>query len=117
MKRWPLLPLLLLLQAGAGAQSGSAAPPRGCPVLDGHYKPAQPGLPRADALTSLRAESASFLNSELRLAGDTQVRLELYIRSGSTGALPTSPSVVLVQGQDYRCDTGALVFPPVQEPM
>lgn len=114
MKRWPLLPLLLLLQASAGAQSGSAPPARGCPALDGHYKPAQPGQPRADALTSLRAESAGFLNSELRLAGATAVRLELYIKSGSTGAMPTNPSVVLYQGQDYRCDAGALVFPPVR---
>ena len=99
----------LLIGALAGSAAHAKDPGiRDCPDVSGHYRVVRTvdGPSMAEALEALYAGMANFIGSEVRLEGPHAGRLRVWVKSGSTGVLPASPSAELKQGIDFSCVNG-----------
>jgi hypothetical protein len=100
----------ILLIAGLAASAAHAKDPgiHDCPDVSGHYRVVRTveGPSMAEALQALHAVMANFIGSEVRLEGPRAGRLQVWVKSGSTGVLPASPSAELKQGSDFSCVNG-----------
>lgn len=99
-----------LLIGALAASAAHAKDPgiRDCPDVSGHYRVVRTGEgpSMAEALEALHAGMANFIGSEVRLEGPRAGRLLVWVKSGSTGALPPSPNAELKQGIDFSCVNG-----------
>lgn len=102
---WLALAAMPLPAAGPGGQRAA-----GCPDLSGHYRVKGTGTSRAlsEALDALHARMAAFKGSEVKLDGPVAGALRVWVKSGSSGQWPASPSAVLQQGTDFSCRSGWL---------
>ncbi len=100
----------LALPAGTEAAEPSARAREACPDVTGTYRVDEFGAALGDALDALRIRSAGFTGSQVRFSGPAEERLGLWVKSGSTGALPSQPTLVLQNGADYTCKQGRIVF-------
>jgi hypothetical protein len=102
----------ILLTGALAASAAHAKDPgiRDCPDVSGHYRVVRTveGPSMAEALQALHAGMANFIGSEVRLEGPRAGRLLVWVKSGSTGVLPPSPSpsAELKQGSDFSCANG-----------
>lgn len=108
--RLGLIALALALQAGSEAAEPSARAREACPDVTGTYRVADFGAAMGDAIKALGIPSAGFTGSQVRLSGPAEERLGLWVRSGSSGALPAQPTRILQNGPDYTCKEGRIVI-------
>lgn len=100
----------LALHAGSEAAEPSARAREACPDVTGTYRVEGSGSAQGDAIKALRILSAGFIGSQVRVSGPAEDRLGLWVRSGSTGPLPSQPTLVLQNGTDYVCKDGRIVI-------
>ena len=111
MKDWRRgLDLLLLGAMAWPATVAAQAKGGGCPDIAGHYRVADFGPALGDALDALNARSAGFTGSEVKITGRPETGLGVHLKSGSTGAMPAIPNVLLMYGIDFQCKDGWLVL-------
>ena len=99
-----LLLALSTLAHAAGASTAKDNAP--CPDLSGHYRVEEFGEVNGDAIKALRIGMAGFIDSEVRFERSSGNNWSLFIRSGSTGRLSTSPTTTLAHGTDFVCRDG-----------
>jgi hypothetical protein len=102
----------LMLASLMVAISGGATAADRCPDVSGRYSVTGFGTALGDALETLHARQAEFLDSGVELHGAADGDLGVGVKSGSTGAWSTSPVVVLRKGKDFDCKDGAIGFRP-----
>lgn len=96
----------LTLAAATLALPAFASDNSPCPDLSGHYRVAEFGEVNADAIQALRVGMAGFIDSEVRFERSGVNDWNLFIKSGSTNRLSTSPSTTLTHGTDFVCRDG-----------
>lgn len=101
-----LLPCLLALGAGPGG----AKPADRCSDVAGHYRMVGQGQPQGDAVSILGMGSLAFAGSELRIEGNADNYLRVWVKSGASGRFPESAQFSFWRNQAYRCEDGWLVF-------
>jgi hypothetical protein len=113
--------LFIALQTMLAINAIQAAEPRlaaaSCDHIVGHFRVASGSEMRGEVLQAMHATSAGFTDSEIRIESVAYQGLKIWIKSGSTGVMPTStsnPSVVLHYGTDIECkDRSIHVLQPV----
>lgn len=81
-----------------------------CPDLNGHYRVAGFGATLGDAVQAFDTKMAAFLDSEVKIVGDANSKLAIYIKSGSLGKLSSQANTTWYLGNTYRCKDGWLEF-------
>lgn len=86
-----------------------------CPNVEGHYRVAGFGATLGDAVQVFDTKMAAFSDSEVKIVGNVNSRVAIYIKSGSLGKLSTQANTTWSLGNTYRCKDGWLEFTqPVQ---
>ncbi len=86
-----------------------------CPNIEGHYRVAGFGATLGDAVQVFDTKMAAFSDSEVKIVGNVNSRIAIYIKSGSLGKLSTQANTTWYLGSTYRCKDGWLEFTqPVQ---
>lgn len=114
--------LFIALQAVLAINTIQAAEPRlaaaSCDHIVGHFRVGSASEIRGDVLQAMRAISAGFTDSEIQIESVAYQGLKIWIKSGSTGIMPTStsnPSVVLQYGTDIECKNRSIqVLRPIE---
>ncbi len=88
-------------------QAGEA---KDCPDIAGHYRVDGFGPVLGDALDALDLRMAGFSGSEVKIAGRADIELRVWIKSGTTGVMPSAASLVLRRGESYDCANGSVVL-------
>ncbi len=100
----------LLVVCGGCLASQANALDKSCPNVAGHYRVAGFGPVLGDALKLLGAEIAGFSDSEVRITGNANQSLSLFIKSGSTGAMSKTPNRTWQINVNYHCENGRILF-------
>jgi hypothetical protein len=101
---------LILVSSACGNAADASTTSRDCPDLSGRYSVAGFSTALGDALKTLHATQAGFLDSGVELQGPANGELKVGVKSGHTGAWSSRPVAVLRDGQDFDCKDGSLVF-------
>jgi hypothetical protein len=99
---------LLLCWAGLTVPAHAAEKP--CPKVSGHYRVAGFGPVLGDALTIWGAEIAGSMGSEVKITGDANQGLSLFLKIGNTGVMSSQAVRLWHLNRDYRCEGGWVVF-------
>ena len=100
----------LLLICGVCLAGQANAQHKNCPNVAGHYRVAGFGPVLGDALKVWGAEMAGFTDSEVKIAGNANQSLSLFLKSGNSGAMSSTPNRIWRINVNYRCDSGTIVF-------
>lgn len=86
-----------------------------CPNVEGNYRVAGFGATLGDAVQVFDTKMAAFSDSEVKIVGNVNSKIAIYIKSGSLGKLSTQANTTWYLGSTYRCKDGWLEFiQPVQ---
>ena len=111
-----LLPRLFLAALGlaiAAEVAATEAGPRSqaaCPDVSGHFRVDGFSAALGEALARLGIRGAGFTGSEVRLGARAELGLRIWVKEGSTGTMPSQPTVVLQHGREFVCRDGRLIF-------
>ncbi len=100
---------ILLLCCNGVIPTGHAAE-RSCPMVSGHYRVAGYAPVLGDALKMWGAEIAGSMGSEVKITGDANQGLSLFLKIGNTGVMSAQAVRSWRLNQDYRCESGWVVF-------
>jgi len=102
--------LSLLVICGVCLAGQVNAQHKNCPSVAGHYRVAGFGPVLGDALKVWGAEMAGFTDSEVKITGNANQSLSLFLKSGNSGAMSSTPNRIWRINVNYRCDSGTIVF-------